>query len=83
MPLKPLKKIEEEENDEEEDEEEKEIPEKTKEKPKEIFLVARDLPTQQIRQVKLEDGSIGTVVTVEEALTEILNIIKKLEKGLL
>jgi len=72
------KEVEEEEEVEKEQEQEKPAV-----KQKEVFLVARELPQQPIRQVKLEDGSIGTVLTIEEALTEIINILKKLEKGLL
>lgn len=81
MALKPVK-VKQEEAEEEEIEEE-EAEEQPKAKPKEVFLVVKELPKQDVRQVKLEDGNIGILVTQEEALTELLNIVKKLEKGLL
>lgn len=36
-------------------------------------LVVRDLPTQSMRQVKGEDETIMDLITIEEALTELLN----------
>lgn len=37
------------------------------------YLVVKELPTQQIRRTKAEDGTIVYFVTVEEALTEFMN----------
>jgi hypothetical protein len=42
-------------------------------KQKEEILVVRELPVQQVRQSKKEDGTIINFITVEEALTELLN----------
>jgi len=39
----------------------------------EITLVVKELPVQEIRRYKREDGTIINLKTVEEALTEIYN----------
>lgn len=46
---------------------------KVKEELKERFVVVKELPMQQIRTAKGEDGVKRTYITIEEALTEILN----------
>jgi len=51
----------------------KEITEETEEKVNEIFEVVKELPTQVIRQVKLEDGTLVNLITIEEALTKFMN----------
>ena len=50
-----------------------EIVKETEERAKEIFEVVKEIPTQDIRQVKLEDGTIVNLITVEEALTKFMN----------
>ena len=45
----------------------------TEQKAKEIFEVVREIPTQPIRQVKLEDGTLVNLITIEEALTKFMN----------
>jgi len=54
-----------------------------KEEPKYVFIVKQERPKQEITQAELEDGSTGIILNFEEALTEILNVVKRLEKGLL
>jgi translation initiation factor IF-3 len=46
-------------------------------------LVAQQLPTQNVREVIDDKGDTYTVMTTEEALTEILDIARQLKKGLL
>jgi len=46
---------------------------KVKEEPKERIVVVKELPVQQIRTTKGEDGIKRTFITIEEALTEIIN----------
>ncbi len=43
------------------------------ESPKERFLVVDKIPTQEVRQVKGEDGTLLNLITIEEALTELMN----------
>lgn len=57
--------------------------EEKKVKKEEKVLVVSQLPTEQIRSVKDESGVEYTLVTTEEALSEILAVVRKLEKGLL
>ena len=45
----------------------------TEQKAKEMFEVVREIPTQPIRQVKLEDGTLVNLITIEEALTKFIN----------
>ena len=40
---------------------------------KEITVVVKELPTQTVRQEKATDGTIINYVTIEEALTDIIN----------
>ena len=55
-------------------EEEVEEPKPTKKKEvKEIYKVVKELPTQAVRQAKAKDGTIVNFVTIEEALTEVIN----------
>ena len=42
-------------------------------KPKEIFQVVKELPMQPVRSVKMEDGTIVNLITVEEALSQFIN----------
>lgn len=46
---------------------------KKKEEPKESLQVVRELPTQQVRQYTSEDGTKVHLITIEEALTQIIN----------
>ena len=46
-------------------------------------LVVAQLPTQPTNRVKDESGAEYNLVTIEEALTEILEIARQLKKGLL
>ncbi len=43
------------------------------EKVEETIMVLKELPTQEVRQVKNEDGSIVNLITIEEALAKLLN----------
>ena len=48
------------------------------EKPKERILVVKDLPTQQInRFTDDKTGEVVNLMTIEEALTEIINKLNK------
>lgn len=47
-------------------------PKKDISKQKEITRVVLKLPVQEIRQYKDDDGAIVNLITVEEALTEII-----------
>jgi len=76
-----LEKEEDEDLDEELEEEELKVPKPTKSiKPKEEkkvivrTMVVAELPAQQLRRVRLKDGSLANLVTIEEALSEILEI---------
>ena len=62
--------------------------EKTEIKPKKVevqpnILVVAQLPTQPTNMVRDEKGVEYTLVTTEEALTEMLDILKQLKRGLL
>ena len=48
-------------------------------KPKEVLRVINQLPTQEIRKVELDDGTVVNLVTTDEALTEILTILREIE----
>ncbi len=50
-----------------------EIAKEAEQKAREIFEVVREIPTQPIRQVKLEDGTLVNLITIEEALTKFMN----------
>ena len=50
-----------------------EMVKETEQKAKEMFEVVREIPTQPIRQVKLEDGTLVNLITIEEALTKFIN----------
>ena len=50
---------------------EREMPEAEIEPEK--IMVVKDFPMQQVRKVKLEDGSFARLITVEEALEELLS----------
>lgn len=49
-----------------------EIVEKKIEK-KEVYKVVAKLPTQEVRRYQEEDGTIVNLITIEEALTGIVN----------
>ena len=70
-----FKKIESTEDDEEVPEVNpmEEITKETGKKAKEVYEVVKELPQQIIRQVKLKDGTIVNLITIEEALTEFIN----------
>lgn len=48
-------------------------PTKKKLEPKEMTVVVKELPVQQIRRARAEDGTIVNYITVEEALTKFIN----------
>jgi hypothetical protein len=51
--------------------------EEKKEQKQEVSIaVVRELPTQVVRTVKQDDGSFIHLVTTEEALAEILSILR-------
>lgn len=50
---------------------------RTKTEEKKRIVVVKELPVQAIRQAKAEDGVIEVYVTVEEALSEIMNAEEK------
>ena len=50
-----------------------------KEKMQKKFLVVSEIPKQEVRTVKDEQGNEYEIMTVEEALTEIFKSIKKIE----
>lgn len=64
------------------EESEVEAPEKTAE-PKYVFIAKVEKPKQDVNTVRLEDGSIGIIYTMEEAITQLLNDVAELKKGLL
>ena len=51
------------------------------EKTKKSILVVSELPTQQIRNAIDKDGNEYDVLTIEEALTEILNLVRQIKKS--
>ena len=57
------------------------MPEKEKEQVKKI-LVVRDLPQQPVKEAVTEAGKVYTLVTAEEALTEILLTIREIKKSI-
>lgn len=74
----PGDEVEEEKTEEEPEESEetvKEVKEKEtkKEEPKHKYLVVRELPTQVVRESVDEDGTILHFITIEEALTQVIN----------
>ncbi len=56
--------------------------EEIEEKYEEVFVVQKEIPTQEVRAVKLNENTVGHIITIEEALTEILNRVAKLEKAI-
>lgn len=65
--------------------EETEKPAKVKkEEPKVVkTVVATQIPTQEVRGFVGDDGVNYNVVTIDEALTELIDIARQLKKGLL
>jgi len=59
----------------EEEEQVSDMEESTKKpvKQKERFVVVKELPTQQVRETIIEDGTKLNFITTEEALTQLLN----------
>lgn len=56
---------------------------KKKEEKSTKTLVVRELPTQAMNTVTDDKGNDYSLMTVEEALTEILEIVKSLKAGVL
>jgi len=56
--------------------------EKTNTKPKKVIVTAQ-LPTQEIRNGVSEAGDSFEFVTIEESLSEMLSVIRRLERNLL
>jgi hypothetical protein len=80
------KKIEPDE-EEQEEEEEPEVPvptpiKKVKKEQEPKILVLPELPKQDVREMASEDGTVYRVLTIDEALTEALNILKRLDKAI-
>jgi len=50
-----------------------EIEKEADEKTKEVIQIVKELPVQTVRKAKSEDGTLITYMTIEEALTEIMN----------
>jgi len=46
-------------------------------------LVVQQLPTEQIKKVIGDDGIEYNLLTIEEAISEILEVVKQLKKGLI
>lgn len=46
------------------------------------FAIVRELPTQEARYVKTETGQVVELLTNEEALKEILTLVRELKKGI-
>jgi len=87
-PIEQIDEENKDEEDEDEEDEEEDIPQeeiekvinKTKEVkktieeiPKERIIVVKEIPVKEIRTTKSQDGTILHFMTIEEALTEILN----------
>lgn len=53
-----------------------------KEKKETALLVVSELPSQPMRKFIDDDGKETEVITIQEALTEILITVRKLEKSL-
>lgn len=51
-------------------------------KAEEKTLVVQELPQTPTRKVKGEDGNIYNLMTIDEAISEILEIIRELKKGI-
>lgn len=50
-----------------------EVVPKSEEEPKEEWAVVKELPVQPVRQTTMEDGTIINFITVEEALSQLVN----------
>jgi len=53
--------------------------------PKEVVketLVVRELPQQPVKEAVTEEGKAYTLITIEEALTEILTSIREIKKSI-
>lgn len=74
----------EEETETEEEQEMKPLKPIKKEKTTETdTVVVTELPTQQIREVIAEDGKKITLISIDEALTEILKNTREIKKALM
>lgn len=63
---------------------EKTEPKIKKEEKKEIkTVVVAQLPTQSVTKARDEEGNEFNLITMEEAITEILERVRELKKGLL
>jgi len=56
--------------------------EPVKEEIKERLIVVTELPKQDIRKVELEDGSTAMLMTIPEALVELIERIRRIDKTL-
>jgi len=54
-------------------EKEEQKPEKEKKEQKEFVQVVAKLPVQEIRRIEKEDGTIINLLTIEEAITALIN----------
>lgn len=70
-----FKEVEQPEQPETEENPMQEIAEETRKKTEEKkrVVVVKELPSQLVRQAKAENGTIETYITIEEALSEIMN----------
>jgi len=48
----------------------------------EVFEVVKELPTTEARKVVTTDGQVIDLITTEEALKEILTLVRELKKGI-
>ena len=46
------------------------------------ILVVTELPKQDVRQAQLEDGTILTLIPLNEAITELLERVRRIDKTL-
>jgi hypothetical protein len=48
----------------------------------EEFAIVKELPTTEARRVQDSEGQIINLITTEEALKEILTLVRELKKGI-
>jgi hypothetical protein len=48
----------------------------------EVFEVVKELPTTEARKVVTQNGQVIDLITTEEALKEILTLVRDLKKGI-
>lgn len=49
------------------------VEDKSKEQPKERIIVVKEIPVQQVRETVSEEGEKIHLITIEEALSELIN----------